>query len=331
MEAFADAICSISGRLAASAVPAVARDFPDWEGLVLDWDDLRSFLAITRHGNLSAAARSLRVSQTTMGRRLETLHTRVGARLLQKTPTGFVLTPAGERVLSNVERMELEALSIERAITGEDTKIAGEVRITTVDTFGAQVITPLLKGLIERHPELRIELITDTRSLSLSRREADIALRLAEFEQHEAVVRHVGDMAFAPYASRDYLKRCGRPDFSAGAPGHTSVTLQDDLALLPEAKRLAELAPGARVALRTNSRDAHLQAALAGYGIVMLPCYLSAGHSQLVELTAAGDRLVRGIWLGVHRDTRHVPRMRLVLDHLTAELRNLSHRLAPTT
>jgi|SRR5215475_8202101 len=298
---------------------------------MLDWDDLRNFLAIARHGNLSAAARSLKVSQTTMGRRLEDLHTRVGARLLQKTPTGFILTAAGERVLSNVERMELEALSIERAITGEDTKIAGEVRITTVDTFGARVITPMLKGLVEQQPELRIELITDTRSLSLSRREADIALRLAEFEQHEAVVRRVGEMAFAPYASRDYLERRGKPDFPSGASGHTIVTLQDDLALLPEAKRLVELAPAAQVALRTNSRDAHLQAALTGYGIVMLPCYLSLGHSQLVELTEAGDRLIRGIWLGVHRDTRHVPRMRIVLDHLTAGLRGLSNRLAPST
>lgn len=297
---------------------------------MLDWDDLRSFLAIARHGNLSAAARSLKVSQTTMGRRLETLHTRMGARLLQKTPTGFILTPAGERVLSNVERMELEALSIERTVTGEDTKIAGEVRITTVDTFGARVITPLLRDLIEKQPELQIELITDTRSLSLSRREADIALRLAEFEQHEAVVRRVGDMAFAPYASRDYLERNGKPDFSSGASGHTVVTLQDDLALLPEAKKLAELAPAARVALRTNSRDSHLQAALTGYGIVMLPCYLSLDHSQLVELANAGDRLIRGIWLGVHRDTRHVPRMRIVLDHLTAGLRSLSPKLAPS-
>lgn len=298
---------------------------------MLDWDDLRSFLAIARHGNLSAAARSLKVSQTTMGRRLETLHTRVGVRLLQKTPTGFILTPAGERVLSNVERMEIEALSIERAVSGEDTKIAGEVRITTVDTFGARVITPLLKRLVDEQPELRIELITDTRALSLSRREADVALRLAEFEQHEAVVRRVGDMAFAPYASRDYLDRHGEPDFANGAFGHSIVTLQDDLALLPEARRLVELAPAARVALRSNSRDAHLQAALAGYGIVMLPCYLSHGLTQLVQLPKQGNLLIRGIWLGVHRDTRHVPRMRIVLDHLTKGLHSLADRLVPPT
>ena len=224
---------------------------------MLDWDHLQSFLAVARHGNLSAAARVLRVSQTTMGRRLDTLHAQVGARLVQKTPDGFLLTPAGERVLANVERMEAESLLVERAISGEDERVAGEVRITTVETFGARIITPVLHTLSVLHPEIHIELITDNRSLSLSRREADIAIRLAEFEQHEVVVRHIADMAFGVYASRNYLDRVGYPDFGAGAPGHTVVTLQDDLALLPEARRMAELAPNATVAMRKPSgRDA---------------------------------------------------------------------------
>jgi DNA-binding transcriptional LysR family regulator len=296
---------------------------------VLDWDDLKSFLAIVRHGNLSAAARALKVTQTTMGRRLEALHARAGARLLQKTPSGYVLTPAGERILANVERMEAEALSAERAITGTDARIAGQVRITTVETFGARVLTPMLRPLAEAQPELEVELITDSRALSLSRREADIALRLAEFEQHEAVVRRVGEMAFAAYASADYIARCGLPDFDAGAPGHGVVALQEDMALLPEARRLAALTRGARVALRTNSRDAQLQATITGYGIAMLPCYRAAGAEGLIELDAAGDRLVRGIWLGVHRDTRHAPRMRLVLEHITSGLRGLASTLNP--
>jgi DNA-binding transcriptional LysR family regulator len=297
---------------------------------MLDWDELRSFLAIARYGNLSAAARALKVTQTTMGRRLEALHHRAGARLLQKTPTGFVLTAAGERVLANVERMEAEVLSIERAISGEDTGIAGEVRITTVETFGARILIPLLKPLIDKQPELQIELITDTRSLSLSRREADIALRLATFEQHEAVVRRIGDMAFGLYASRQYLEAYGAPDFRSGAPDHAVVALQDDLALLPEARHLANLASKARTVLRANSRDAQFQAAVAGYGIAMLPCYLARESDALVELAAPDARLVRGIWLGVHRDTRHVPRIRMVLDHFVEGVRQIASTLSPS-
>jgi len=296
---------------------------------MLEWDDLKSFLAIARHGNLSAAARGLKVTQTTMGRRLEALHARAGATLLQKTPTGFVLTAAGERVLANVERMEAEALSVERAITGEDARIAGEVRITTVETFGARVLTPLLKPLLDAQPDLCIELITDTRALSLSRREADVALRLANFEQHEAVVRRVGDMAFGLYASRSYIAAAGHPDLGSGAPGHRVVALQEDLALLPEASRLAQLTRGAHVTLRSNSRDAQLQAVLAGYGLAMLPCYLARDAEDLVEIEPDSARVVRGIWLGVHRDTRHTPRIRLVLDSVIEGLKRLGPELNP--
>ncbi len=296
---------------------------------MLDWDDLRSFLAIARHGNLSAAARALHVTQTTMGRRLDALHARAGARLLQKTPAGFVLTPAGARVLAAVECMEAEALAVERAIAGEDARVEGEVRITTVETFGARILVPLLQPLLTRHPALSIELITDTRALSLSRREADLAIRLAQFEQHETIVRRVGDMGFALYASEGYLAAHGEPDFAVGAPGHSWITLQADLALLPEAKYLARLAPNARVALRTNSRDAQLEAASTSLGIAMLPCYLADPRPGLVRLPAPGPTPVRGIWLGLHRDTRHVERLRLVVDSIADGLRRLAPVLNP--
>lgn len=296
---------------------------------MLDWDDLRSFLAITRHGSLSAAARALRVTQTTMGRRLEALHLRAGARLLLKTPRGYVLTPAGERVLANVERMEAEALAVERSIGGDDARIAGEVRITTVETFAAKVLVPQLKPLMDRHPGLAIEMITDTRALSLSRREADLALRLARFEQHETVVRQLGDIAFGLYASRAYLEERGRPDLEAGSPGHRLVALQADLALLPEALRLADLGRAASVALRANSRDVHLEAVSAGWGLGVLPCYLAADTPDLVEVAMPSGRLLRGVWLGVHRDSRHTPRIRLLMDHLTAALAQARERLDP--
>ena len=296
---------------------------------MLDWDHLQSFLAVARHGNLSAAARALRVTQTTMGRRVEALHSQAGVRLLQKTPAGFVLTQAGERGLASVERIEVEALSVERAIKGEDERIAGEVRITTVDSFGAKVVIPILQELSETHPELQIELSAENRSLSLSRREADIAIRLAEFEQHEVVVRHVADMAFGLYASRSYLDHRGAPNFDDGCAGHTVIALQQDLALVPEAKRLAQVATQATVALRSNSRAVQLHAARTGYGIAFLPCYLAADVEELVEVSAPGGRVVRGLWLGVHRDMRQVRRIRLVLDHLTKELKASSPRLTP--
>ncbi len=296
---------------------------------MLDWDDLRSFLAIARHGNLSAAARALKVTQTTMGRRLQALHDRSGARLLQKTPGGFVLTPAGERVLGAVERMEAEALAVERAITGEDVRLEGRVRVATVEAFGARILTPILAALHARHPGIVVELDTDTRSVSLSRREADVAVRVAEFHQHDVVVRRAGEMAFALYAAPAYLALRGLPDLTAGAPGHALVTLQEDLIGMPEGRWFSTLAHDAQTVFLANSRDAQLRATQAGMGIGCLPRYLADAEPGLERLAPPEPAPSRGIWIGVHADTRHTPRIRAVLEVLNEGLRAAAPVLAP--
>jgi DNA-binding transcriptional LysR family regulator len=115
--------------------------------MMLPWDDLQSFLAIARHGTLSAAARALGVTQTTMGRRLTAMEGRAGARLLSRTPGGFVLTPAGEAVMGNVERIEAEALAVERRITGRDIRLEGVVRVTSVEILAVDVLTEVARFL----------------------------------------------------------------------------------------------------------------------------------------------------------------------------------------
>lgn len=298
---------------------------------MIDWDDLHTFLAVNRHGNLSAAARALRVTQTTMGRRLEGLHARAGTKLLERTPSGFLLTSAGERILANVERMEAEALAVERAITGQDERLDGEVRITSVEAFAAKLIVPSLSRLAERYPGISVEIDVDTRSLSLSRREADIAVRLAAFEQHEAVVRKAGEMAFAIYASEDYLTKSGHPDFSDGAAGHRVVTLQETLLQTPEGKWFGRCVDKAHAALRTNSREGQLASVRSGLGIGCLPRYLADGEPGIVRLSAPTPEPRREIWIGVHQDTRWMPRIRAVLDHLAETLSRSAGRLCPET
>lgn len=296
---------------------------------MLDWDDLRSFLTIARHGNLSAAARVLKVTQTTMGRRLEALHERSGARLLQKTPNGFVLTAAGVRVLGAVERMEAEALAVERAISGEDVRLEGRVRIAAVETFGARVLTPILARLQVLHPGIVVELDTDTRSVSLSRREADVAVRLAEFQQHDVVVRRAGAMAFAVYAAPGYLAARGVPDFAAGAQGHARITLQEDLLTMPEGSWFTAVTTSAETVFLANSRDAQLCAAQAGLGLACLPRYLADRDVGLEHIKTPEPAPSRSIWVGVHADTRHTPRIRAVLEALHDGLHAAAPFLAP--
>lgn len=284
--------------------------------LAVNWDDLRTFLAIARHGTLSAAARALGVTQPTMGRRLAAIEARSGARLLQRLPGRYALTPLGEAVLGNAERIEAEALAAERTIAGRDVAIEGLVRLTTVETLAARIVTPALAALQQRHPGIVVELVPDTRSLSLSKREADVALRMSRFEGHEVATRRVGRIAMSLYAS---------PDFSAHAvKGDVRlVTVLDDQAHLPEAKWLREIYPDAPIGFRSNSREVQLWAAKSGAGVAALARYRADAEPGLARLHTELPDLVRDIWLGVHRDMRHMPRVRAVIDAVTDVARTL--------
>jgi DNA-binding transcriptional LysR family regulator len=295
---------------------------------MLDWDDLHSFLAVARHGSLSAAARALGVQQTTMGRRLATLEARAGARLLQKTPRGYTLTAAGEAILGNVERIEGEALAIERSIAGRDVRLEGAVRLTTVEVVAVEVIVPAMPALRRRHPGITLDLAVDTRSLSLTMREADIALRLARLRQNDLAVRKVGELGFGLYAAPEYIEAHGMPDFGAGGAGHALVHNEADQMEQPEMVWLAGLLPQARPALRTNDRYAQRAAALAGIGIAFLARAVGDA-AGLVRLDPPTPPPPRELWLAVHNDIRHTPRIRAVTDFLAVVLRAAAPRLAP--
>ena len=286
---------------------------------MLDWDDLRHFLAIARHRTLSGAARALHVQQSTMGRRLDALQARAGATLLQKTPSGYTLTPAGESVLAHAERMEGEALAAERAVTGRDVRLAGLIRLTTLETLLVEVLTPILAGFCERYPDITVDVLVDQRILSLSRREADIALRLTRPEGNELVARRVGSVGYGLYASGAYLARHGRPDAAAGCPGHRAILPEEDLAHLPTFAWGTQATREATIAFRTNSYHGQAAAAEAGIGVAGLPHYLARRYNLTRIEAPPGPG--RDLWLAVHEDTRHTPRIRALTDALSAGLR----------
>jgi DNA-binding transcriptional LysR family regulator len=295
---------------------------------MLEWDDLRHFLAIARHRTLSGAARALGVQQSTMGRRLDALEERVGAILLQKTPSGFVLTAAGEAILGNVERIENEALTVERIITGQDVRLDGTVRLTTVDSLAAETLPPILAGFHEKYPGITLEVITDSRSLSLTKREADVALRLVPFTQHDVAVRKVADFASGVYASRDYLDKCGTPDFALGAPDHRTLLRPEDAMPVAEMTWFAAMTGRASVAMRGNSYYMLRAAAEAGLGLACLPRFLGDA-GRLVHLETPTKPPLRELWMGVHNDIRHTPRIRALTDFLAAGLKQQAAVLSP--
>jgi molybdate transport repressor ModE-like protein len=175
-----------------------------------DWDDYRVFLAIARHGTLSEAARQLGVSQPTMGRRLQALEAALAHPLFQRTADGYVLTGEGQAVLAHIEQMEEQATAVERKLAGES-ELEGLVRVSTVEWFGAHVLAPVFAGVRTAHPGLVIELITETRLVSLARRDADLVFRFRAFEEMDVVQKRAVDLDFGVYASQGYLERAGAP------------------------------------------------------------------------------------------------------------------------
>jgi molybdate transport repressor ModE-like protein len=293
---------------------------------MLAWDDLRLFIAIVRAGSLTAAAAQVGVNQSTMSRRLAALEAAAGQPLLERVPGGpgghgvYVCTPAGERMMRTVERIEGEVQGLTRDLGLGSVGLEGTVRLSAPEALASHFLAPRLPALRAEHPGLAIELVTDERP-SLGRRDSDLGLTLGLPSEPDLFVRKLGEIVFAAYAARSYVADHGLPeagDAGPGFSGHTAIGHTDDQGDLPEAAWFARLARGARPALRTSAILSQFEAVRAGVGIAALPCYLADPAGGLVRLTdpATGPR--REIWLGVHRDLRHAPRLRAVIEFLSA-------------
>jgi DNA-binding transcriptional LysR family regulator len=284
---------------------------------VLDWSDFRIFLAIVRERSLSAAARRLKIDQSTVGRRLLVLETSTGTRLFDRTPEGYALTAAGEAVLASVEEIESQAIAVERRLVGRDARIEGTVRLATSDSFATWFLVPHLARLRLRHPGIGIELVTGNRPVSLARREADLSLRLTRPEEPNLVARRIGQGAWAVYASKAYLARRGVPAPGATFEGHDILAFDDELAGTIGARWLKENTPQGRVVLTSNSLVSQGVALLAGLGITALPCLFGDTQPSLQRLSP-GIIGHHDVWLVVHHDVRATARVRAVMNFLTA-------------
>jgi DNA-binding transcriptional LysR family regulator len=297
---------------------------------MLDWDDLRFFLAVARHRTMSEAARTLRVAQPTVGRRIAAFERKLGASLFVRSGTGWAVSPAGQSMLANAQAMEAQALVAENRASGRDAGLDGEVRITASEWMITAVLGPCLTPFLTRNPALSIDLVAEARKLNLFRREADIALRPSKFQQLEIFQRAIAVIQFGIYASDDYLARMGSPDFATKGQGHALVAAGAGMGTtIVDSDWLPPLLGRARVAARTNGRLGMAALAAAGIGIACLPRSLGDATPGLRLLPTPEPGPRRQLWMGVHRSARAVPRMRAVVDHLIDAFGRLSRMLDP--
>jgi DNA-binding transcriptional LysR family regulator len=296
---------------------------------MLDWDDLRYFLAVAREGSLSAAARALGVAQPTVGRRIGAFERRVGAKLFAATPQGQQMSPTGRRILAHAEQMERDALAAERITSGRDSGVAGPLCITASEWMIQSVLAPLLAPFLARHVELQIELLAEARHSSLVRREADIAIRPSRFEQQEVVQRQIAMVSFGLYASDGYLAEHGLPDFARACEGHALIGMSESLGKVPDVEWLPRVAGRARLVARSNGREPMAKLAAAGIGITCLPRFIGDATPGLRLLPAPTPAPARQLWLGVHRDARAVPRVKASAAFLSESIARLRPALYP--
>ena len=282
----------------------------------LDWDDLRLFLAIARAGTLTAAAPQLRLSQPTAGRRLRTLEEVCGCALFQRTPNGFRLTDEGEAMLRHAERMEEEALALQRQFAGYEGELQGQLRLSSSDWFSNIVLAPVVASFSLRHPQVTIEIVADFRLLSLDRREADLVFRLLPFDAPDIVQRRFTHVRYDLFASSGYLEQRGAPDDASDGEGHSLITMDSQFDTVADIAWLRRRFPRAHFAIRSNSREVQATACSRGAGMAVLPSLL--GRQFGLTRIDVGEPLPgRDIWLGYHADLKRLRRLRALVDHLS--------------
>lgn len=288
---------------------------------MLDWNDLRFFLSVARHGSTLAAARALRVSQTTVARRIAALEKAMGLHLFEKRQAGYTLTPAGQALLGQAEQVEQSAESFAEAAATHGRDLSGTVKITSEEIYAHGLLSPLLRELHEQHPQILIELDTSQSVLDLGSGAADIALRSSSKDQPAGYFRRrLGIDDWTLYCSRDYAARNGAPSSVEELKRHAIVGGGGNL-WVHYRTWLQSLGLEDRVAMHHESSTGLLSAVRSGFGIAVLPCIVADADPDLVRCIPPRNGHGRVLWLLTHERVRHSPRVRAVIDFLYERLR----------
>jgi DNA-binding transcriptional LysR family regulator len=284
------------------------------------WDLYRSFLGVLRFGSLSAAARELGLTQPTLGRHVDALEVSLGTKLFARSRHGLAPTPAALGLASHAEAMEAAALALERAASGEADEPGGAVRVTASNVVGVEVLPAILAQFRERHPAIAIELALSDRTQDLSRRDADIAVRMIRPTQNALIAKRLGTVRIGLYAHARYLTRRGVPRSIDELAHHDIIGFDRDTTAM------RSLGAGLSVtrdlfALRTDDSAAQINALRAGFGIGVCQVGIASRMAELVAVLPGLVAFKLEMWLVMHQDLKSSRRVRLLFDHLAGALK----------
>lgn len=283
---------------------------------MLDWDDLKYFLAMAEQGSLSAAARKLNVSQPTLSRRLTALEENVGAELFSRTRTGLEMTALGEEMMNHARHMQDDVHAIERLITGHDSSLQGSVVISCTEAIGSLWLVRKLLGFRKQYPGITVDVKVDNAVSDLLRREADIALRMFRPVQNDLICKRTVTLCYGYYAHKDYLAEYGSPKSFSDIKKFDFILPHDELLAYTSSEHRKKLAIPKGAAFRSNSLVALSTAVEAGYGIGAYSCIAGNKNPNLVRLFDDYVVFSTDIWLVSHVELRRSARIRAMYDYL---------------
>jgi DNA-binding transcriptional LysR family regulator len=283
----------------------------------IDWDGIRYFLEVARTQRVSAAARRLGVQHTTVSRRIHLLEQSLDTVLFNKSKaSGYTLTEDGQRFFTHAERIESAMLTAQEDVSGQAAALSGHLRVGATEGFGSYVLAPLMVDFERRFPDITLDIMPVPRFISLSKREADIAISLEQPQRGPYLHTRLGEYSLLLYGTRDYLESRppirGREDL----PSHRYIGYVEELLFSDHLRYLDDIVPAANVGFRSTSVIAQYHAALQGNALAILPCFMAAQDPRLVPVLPDEIRVTREFWMYCHEDLRQSRRVMALWDFI---------------
>ncbi len=290
----------------------------------LDWNLIRSFLAVAEAGSLSGAARRLSTSQPTLGRHIAELERQLGTSLFHRGRGGYMLSDQGAALLDRARQVGAQADAFVRLAQGATDTVAGTVRITASEVVAALVLPDMLARFAKIEPGIEVEIVATNQVDNLLRRDADIAIRMTQPAQLDLVARKVADLPLTACAATRYLDRRGRPQTAEDLLRHDLIGFDRGTEIIDEFARLGVLVDRHAFRLRSDNQIVVWQAIRAGNGIGFAQRSLVARSAEVEAVLPDLPLPTLPVWLAMHRDLRGSPRVRAVSDFLFDELKRYS-------
>ena len=287
---------------------------------MINWDDLRFFLALCRTHTFVSAAKELKVTHSTVARRISALEAELQTQLFLRTEKGCQITAAGEALFPYAERLESTVINLEERVSGQDKQLSGCIRIGTPDGIGNCYLAARLSRFQDCHPALDVELIPVPMYYSLSKREIDILITVKRPKAGNYVVRKLTAYKLGLFATGEYINSTPAIVSKEDLRGHRFIGYIDELLFDQDLRFMDEFYPGLNVAFRTSTVVAQMNAVTEGSGIGVIPYFMAHDKKALLPVLPS-QSIERGYWLQVNPDSKHLARVRATIDFIVNQIK----------